>query len=208
MLLSFPELASVSTVRRPVSKLRTLAGWYQDMEGAEQREGWLAWCRERHLFVACSEELVNALAAELRNASGPVLEIGAGNGELAEHLQEAGVEIIPTDWSPGSREVVSLEARDALNRYRPETVLTSFLPVDAGIELDILKHPNVRRYVYVGPPVVGRPGPHCAWNVPGWRAEPLHNIEDVLLSRLDYLSDFTRQTHCRRATAVRLWRAD
>ena len=206
MFSSPTELCSIPLSRRPGSTLRTLASWYGDMERAEQRDGWLAWCRKRHVSVACSMEFMHALACALGNADAPVLEIGAGNGELAEHLQDAGVDMIPTDWSPGSPAVIALEARDALRRYNPRVVLTSFVPADGGIERDILQYPSVHEYVYIGPLATGHRGLRSAWNVPGWKAERLHEVEEVLISRLDYLSDCTRQTHCRRASALQFTR--
>ncbi len=176
------------------------------MEAAEQADGWLAWCRDRDIFVACSGEFVDAVAQELRHLAGIILEIGAGSGELAAALHKRDVPVLATDPIPMGPNVTKLAARDALARYRPETVLSSFLPVDAGIEADILRSPGVRHYLYIGPVIMGRVGPDALWSVPQWRAKTLPEINRALISRLDSLPDFTRRTHQRGAGAVLLER--
>lgn len=180
--------------------------WFELMEQAEQAQGWVAWCRDHDIFVACTDEFVEAVAAELRFFSGTILEIGAGSGELAAELRERAVPVIATDSAPTGASVNKLNARDALQRYRPQTVLSSFLPVDTAIEADVLRFPSVRQYLYIGPVIMGRVGPHALWNVAGWNAKPLPNVDAVLISRLDVLPDFTRRTHQRGAGAVLLER--
>jgi hypothetical protein len=121
-------------------------------------------------------------------------------------LYQQAVSVIATDVVSTAENVVELAARDALRTYRPETVLSSFLPVDAGIEADILRCPGVRRYLYIGPTILGRVGPAALWNMSGWQAKSLSEVDRVLISRLDVLADFTRRTHVRGAGAVLLER--
>jgi hypothetical protein len=177
------------------------------MEDAERGESWLWWCRDHDLYVACTEELVQALAAILHCFSGTVLAIGAGSGELEFELAKRAVPIIATDPAPPPRSnALPLNARDALDFYKPQTVLSSFLPVDAGIEAQILRCTSVRRYLYIGPKIMNRVGPESLWSTPGWIASPLPEIDSCLISRLDVLPDFTRRTHIRGAGAVLLQR--
>ncbi len=167
----------------------SLAHWYDQMEQAETGEGWGSWCERHGIYVAVSKEFIAALSAKLPR---PAVEIAAGNGWLAASLG-----VVGTDPERGSENVLRMNARQTLRTLAPENVLTCFAPIDAGIEHAILGAPSVRQYVYIGPT------PPTA---PNWTAETLDDVERVLLTRLDYLTDFTRATHRRRAYAVLLKR--
>jgi len=168
---------------------RTLADWYGHMEQAETGEGWGSWCERHGLYVAVCQEMISAVSARLPR---PAVEIAAGSGELAQALG-----IVATDPEPGSNTVLRMDARQTLQTLGPENVLTCFAPIDAGIEQAILSAPSVRRYLYIGPTPPSRSN---------WTAETLPDVEPFLLTRLDYLTDFTRRTHQRRAYAVLLKR--
>ena len=179
---------------------------FELMEQAERTDSWLAWCLEQHLYVACTQELVQALGAVLGRSPATILEIGAGSGEPASKIAKRAIPIIATDPAAAAPNVFPIETADALSIYQPETVFSSFLPVDAGIERQILRCASVRRYLYIGPKIMGRVGPESLWSTPGWRASPLPDVDSVLISRLDVLPDFTRRTHIRGAGAVLLER--
>jgi len=196
-------MPSPSTASASASDLET---WFGRMEEAEQAEGWLAWCRDRGIFIASANEFVDALANELRCLAGTILEIGSGVGELAAELGRRNVSVIATDPAAVAPNVIRMSAREALKLYKPATVLSSFLPVDAGVEADVLRCASVQRYLYLGPIIMGRVGPEALWNVTGWSAKRLLEVEDVLISRLDILPDFSRRTHLRGAGAVLLQR--
>jgi hypothetical protein len=176
------------------------------MEQAELSDSWLNWCRDRGVFVACAEELVTALANALRNSPPLILEVGAGSAQLAHELQRQNVAITPADPMSTNTSVIPLDARKALSIYRPATVFSSFLPVDAGIEKEILQCPSVQRYLYIGPKIMGRTGPESLWRSSGWEAREVPEIDRCLISRLDVLPDFSRRTHQRGAGAILLQR--
>jgi hypothetical protein len=166
-----------------------LARWYDQMEQAETGDGWGYWCVRHGLYVAVCKELISILSERLPR---PAVEIAAGNGEMAALLG-----ILGTDPEPRSINVMRMDARQALKTLAPVNVFTCFAPIDAGIEQTILAAPSVQQYLYIGPI------PPAA---PNWTAEALPEVERVLLTRLDYLIDFTRRTHQRRAYAVLLKR--
>lgn len=177
------------------------------MEQAERADSWHSWCRERNVYVSCTQELVQAVSAALSCSPSTILEIGAGSGEMASELRKRSIPVMATDpAAAGGRDVIPLNARDALVIYKPATVFSSFLPVDAGIEAQILRCASVRRYLYIGPKIMGRVGPDSLWSTPGWIASPLPEVDSCLISRLDVLPDFTRRTHIRGAGAVLLER--
>jgi hypothetical protein len=184
-----PSIA-LESASRGTQNPNNLSHWYSQMEFAEAGEGWSSWCESRGVFVAVCEELIAAVSARLPRHS---VEIAAGDGRLAASLG-----IVATDVDPASSGVLRMDARQALKTLEPSNVLTCFPPIDAGIERAILASPSVEQYIYIGP-TPPAPPPH-------WTAETLHEVERVLLSRLDYLTDFTRHTHQRRAHAVLLKR--
>lgn len=178
------------------------------MEREERREGWLAWCEHNGIFVAHSRELVGELVKVLSSLPQPVIEIASGSGDFAAAFAEAGIDIIATDVGREGGNVLRLDAESALRNLAPATVLTSFAPIDADIERKILDWPSVRNYLYIGPLINERPGPEALWQHRGWEARDLPRVERYLISRLDFLSDFTGSTHRKRAGAVMLERED
>jgi hypothetical protein len=81
-------------------------------------------------------------------------------------------------------------------------VLTCFPPLDAGIEASVFRCPAVRRFLYIGPLVYGRVSPAWGLDSGAWEETPLPEVNRFLISRLDYLTDFTRRTWQRRAEAT------
>jgi hypothetical protein len=169
------------------SASKSLAAWYGLMEQAERGEGWSYWCVSHGIFVVPCDELISALGDVLGALPGPHVEVAAGKGMLD-------LRIPATDIAPGSPGVFEMDARTALKAFRPRTVLSCFPPVDAGIERAIFADPGVEYFLYIGPEPPEARG--------GWRSRPIEEIETVLLTRLDHLLDFTRNTHRRGAAAI------
>jgi hypothetical protein len=181
------------------------------LEAADRSDGWLAACEERHVYLALNREFVAALVAQVddlrkRALLSEVLELGASDGQLALALQQNGVPVIPTDSNPRAAHVLPLTAAHALSQFQPRAVLTCFPPVDAGIEKAVFDTPSVRSIIYIGPEWNGRVGTDAIWNQPGWTVTSLPQVDRFIVSRLDYLVDFTRATHRRRAGALCLER--
>ena len=182
--------------------------WLALMEEAERGDGWLAWCESRGIYIGWTPPLIAALGGVLRECAGAgaVIEIAAGDATLARCLADHGLAVRPTDPQPRGTGVERLSCQEALEAYSPEVVLSCFAPLDAGIEERITAHPAVRHYLYIGPLIHDRPGPDGLWKHPGWLRAPLPEADRFLISRLDYLSDFSRRTHRRRASALLLSR--
>jgi hypothetical protein len=108
----------------------------------------------RGIYCFYSGALILALAELIGGKS--CLEIAAGDGTLARFLSEAGASIHATDdfsWShsieyPGS--VEKLEARQALERCRPEAVICSWPPPGNGFERFVFTSPGVNLYIVIG----------------------------------------------------------
>ncbi len=177
------------------------------IEAADRSDGWLAACEERHVYLALNREFVAALVAQVdalrKRAFCPeVLELGASDGQLALALQANGIRVIATDPNPRAETVLPLTAAQALRQFKPCSVLTCFPPVDADIEKAIFDTPSVRNIIYIGPESNGRVGTDAIWNQAGWTVASLPEVDQFIVSRLDYLVDFTRTTHRRRAGAL------
>lgn len=163
---------------------------------AEEQAGWLAMCEQRGEHLVVNRPLVQQLAAFLCGLSArPVLEVCAGGGRLALALREVGVDVIAVDSDPGvspavfSPPVVRATAAEALGRFRPSVVLGSFVPVDSGIDEQVMRFPSVEHYVVLGARLGGVFGTAALWRS-GWRAQRLEAICRYMTTRHDvYLGD-------------------
>lgn len=180
-----PQRVTVVAAPAAAAHRRLLA----EVEAAERAEGWLARCEERGVFLEPAPSLLDALAVVLRGlGGGPVLEVCAGDGALADGLRRRGVRIHPTDAAPppaGGAVVERLDAAEALRRHRPRVVLGSFVPVDAGIDRAVLDAPSVQHYLVLGARVGGVLGSAALWSTDGWRAEPLREVARWMVTRHD-----------------------
>lgn len=197
--------------------LPTYKSLLDEIAAAERGEGWLSVCEDAGRFLAPSRELIGSLADCLGSLKdGPVLEVCAGRGELAEALQAAGVRIHATDvelpdGAAGGVERIS--ADEALRRHRPTLVLGSFVPVDSGIDRMVMSFPSVRHYVVLGARIGGLFGSATLWEEAGWTARPLDAVTPWIFTRHDVWIDrrriirhgeawlFSRNTDHRRGNA-------
>ncbi len=109
---------------------------------------------KKGIYCFYSKELVRGLAKLIGPAD--CIEIGAGDGTLTRLLIEAGVNCLATDdysWSqyiqyPAS--VEKLDARQALDKYRPQVVICSWPPPGNSFEKLILNADSVSLYITIG----------------------------------------------------------
>jgi hypothetical protein len=183
--------------------LPTFESRLAEIAAAERGDGWLSVCERDGRFLVPTQELVAVLTRRLRPLrDGPILEVCAGRGELAEALRLADVCVIPTDADPpdGSR-VVRASAEEALRRYRPAVVLGSFVPIDAGVDERVMRFPTVQDYVVLGARIGGLFGSAPLWRSEGWVAEPIHEVARWMLTRHDVWTGKSRQRILRHGEA-------
>ena len=173
------------------SDLPTFDSRLAEVAAAEAADGWLSRCEDDGRFLVATQDLVVALSGLLRQCSaGPVLEVCAGRGELAEAIRSAGVPVVATDADPpAGSPVVRASAEEALRRYRPAVVLGCFVPVDAGVDELVIGFPSVRHYVVLGARIGGLFGSLALWQDRGWIAEPLDRLTRWMLTRHDVWVD-------------------
>lgn len=103
-------------------------------------------------LIAPAELIVN-----LRSLIGSrqALEIGAGRGILAACLRRAGVAMTAVDdgsWAdtvPLGAEVLRLDGREALVRFKPQVVVSCWPPPDNAFEPAIFASPEVEDYIVI-----------------------------------------------------------
>ncbi len=106
------------------------------------------------IYCFYSGRLIKELAGLIGNR--PCLEIGAGDGTLSRLFIEAGIQITATDdysWSHmiSYPELVErIDARDALKKYRPQVVISSWPPPNNNFEGHVFTADSVRLYIVIG----------------------------------------------------------
>jgi len=158
-----------------------------ELAEAEHGAGWLAVCEEAGRYLVLSRELVDALVDALGPLPGPVLEVCAGRGELAEALRSGGgLDVLAADADPfpGSA-VVRAAAPEAIERFEPATVIGCFVPFDAGVDRAVLAAPSVQNYLVLGARLGGQLGSRELWNSPGWSRAPVPLVARWMITRHD-----------------------
>jgi len=84
-----------------MTTLPTFQSQLDEIAAAEQGHGWLSVCEDHGRFLVLTRQFITALSRFLRTLGpGPILEVCAGGGELAESICRAGVDIVATDANP------------------------------------------------------------------------------------------------------------
>lgn len=200
------QSASSSTPQATSGKpLLSFSRWRKRLLAAERGDGWLTECVDEGRFLAVNQELVDALAGELRRVAGsaPILEVCAGSGELARSLKTAGVDVVATDVAPmDSGQVLCLSAEEALRRHRPSVVLGAFVPFDAGVDEAVLSWSSVNHYVVLNARIGGVCGSSALWQATGWTAKPLNSAQPWMLTRHDVGLELCHHANCSRQPAL------
>jgi len=167
---------------------------------------WLEYCVVNGIYQFICQEFADALARLMRSlAPASPIEICAGDGLLGRALRLRGIPVKSTDAklskdkgnmnkageardfvSPEREEVETLSVRDALDKYDPDLVIGCWVPIDADLDLQVMRHPTVRRYIYIGQELNGILGPDAIWREPGWDSAPIPDLDRYSLCRSDY----------------------
>ena len=170
-------------------QLPTFDTCVSQIETAESGDGWLSRCDDSGRFLVPCCELADALTDVLRrlDSDSPILEVCAGDGELAEALVARGLPVAATDAHPSSASagVLAMPAEAALARYRPAVVLAAFVPIDSGVDEAVMRCPSVRHYVALGPRLGGYFGSAALWWNTAWHGSKLDDVGRWMLTRHD-----------------------
>lgn len=156
----------------------------------------LAWARARFVHQFWTREFVDALAAFLAGlAAEPLVEVGAGRGELSRWLRARGVPLVATDdgswldgrldWPRGlSDDVLPFGYEAALARYRPAVVVCAWMPLGQDWTPAFRACPSVRQYLLIGEGPGGCTGTPASFAAPPhWHGESLRDLARHGLTR-------------------------
>ena len=84
-----------------------------------------------------------------------ILEVGAGDGTLSKILSDRGFNIIATDnysWPFRKRffKVEKIDYKKALEKYQPDVVINSWMPLGTDWTKDFRKTKSVKHYITIG----------------------------------------------------------
>lgn len=109
---------------------------------------------EKGIYCFYSKELIREIAMLIGDSR--VIEIGAGDGTLTSLLNDTGVKCKATDdysWANYIKYpdfVEGLDAKAALQKYKPEKVLCSWPPPGNNFEKYIFQTDSVKQYIVIG----------------------------------------------------------
>lgn len=149
------------------------------------------------IYQILNKEFNEALAAEVKKLGlHPILEVGAGNGDLAAVLRGRGVKLEAVDnytGLPGKEprfnvlKPENMDYRDALVKYKPQLVICSWMPQGCDWTRDFRATSSVAAYILIGEE------DRVVWgDNPGWRSRVLKEPNKWSLCRLDNGVDFER----------------
>ncbi|WP_347490872.1 hypothetical protein [Desulfoscipio sp. XC116] len=155
------------------------------------------YCLAFGIYQILNKEFNDALAAEINNLNfSPVLEVGAGNGELANVLHNRGVSLTAVDnyseslpkgpWLYGLMPV-HMSCLDALKKYSPRLVICSWMPGGCDWTPAFRSAGSVDAYI-----LIGEEDKNIWGDYPGWRSRVLKGPNKWSLCRLDNGVDFDK----------------
>lgn len=127
--------------------------------------------KEEPIFEFWTQEYIdgfgNYLAKRIKKLKGTennpitILEIGAGNGKLSYHLKQKLNELVPGRYQVIAADsgksmiktifpVKALPNKQALEKYQPEIVISSWMPPGVDFTKDIRDTKNVVEYILIG----------------------------------------------------------
>lgn len=191
---------------------------------------WFKFCldTENTVYEFLNEEFITALThyfeeriTELcANTSSPVtiLEIGAGNGRLSYFLSQRlkktlgkKVRIVATDSGEYNIKplfpVESIEAKEALEHYKPDIVIFSWMPAGKDFTADFRSTPSLKEYILIGEPDTGCCGDRWKtwghkypdeqtsndtppYEIDGFDKVKLRKISDLQICRTDTIGNY------------------
>ena len=156
--------------------------------GQEDWPKWFELCfnEKEPIYEFWTEEYIGAFADYLRGRVEEyciILEVGAGDGRLSHFLkQKLGkrankIKVIATDSGEYGIKpqfpVEKLTHTKALEKYKPEIVICSWMPYKVDFTADFRKCPSVMEYILIGDADDGCGDPWKTWGLP-----PIESLYD------------------------------
>lgn len=161
------------------------------------------------IFQFWFEEYIDGLAKYILANVGYslVLEVGAGDGQLTKLLKAKGINILATDdysWKIRKTNVEKLDHKQAIDKYKPAMVISSWMPYHRDWTRYFRKSQSVEHYILIGEAYGGC----CAsdpsfYNHKGWTKTEDFDFDRFNLCRSDDVTNpktksfFHNLTHSR-----------
>lgn len=123
----------------------------------------------RAKYEALNSNFINTLTNHIvssadRNSGGApavILEVGAGDGRLSGFIRQRlwalgidDISVIATDsgeWEiTPEAEVITMDQAEAVQQYKPDIVISSWMPMQVDFTADFRTQPSVKEYILIG----------------------------------------------------------
>ncbi|MCF8009971.1 MAG: class I SAM-dependent methyltransferase [Clostridiales bacterium] len=161
-----------------------------------------SYCNAFGIYQILNKEFNDTLADEIKKLQlNPILEVGAGNGELAKVLRKRGIDVYAVDSFKDSLPERALnktdlpeklDYRDAIDKYKPELIICSWMPQGEDWTVYFRNIESVKAYILIGE-IDGRCGTRESFKeIPGWANHVLKEPNKWSMCRTDYGLDFDK----------------
>jgi len=179
-----PSLKEAKTAEETFEGREALYNYYVRPYETERFELWT-----QEFITGVARHIVSGID-ESQTRKPTILEVGAGDGRLSGFLRQT-VEIdnieasvVAVDIAPqrgAAFPVVDIDVVDALHKYKPAVVISSWMPLGHEWTRDMRATPTVKEYILMGvPPMTGS---YSTWR--GYASPEIGEFTPVDLPHLD-----------------------
>lgn len=177
-----------------------------------------AYCDKFGIYQILNKEFNDALAAEIKKLGlNPILEVGAGSGDLARVLRRRGIKLHAVDTfdEPLPERALNLpdlpekmDYKVAIDKYKPELIICSWMPSGEDWTPAFRASKSVKAYILIGE-VDGNCGTcETFGEFPGWYNYVLKEPNKWSMCRTDNGLDFDKPEIWWRHSQVLIYRRE
>lgn len=156
------------------------------------------WASKHMIYQLPNKEFVSEIANKIRDIKPDIIvEVGAGRGLISGYVNKIlNKEIILTDsydwWDYDNDEtkilcpnVLKRTYIDAIEEFKPDIIIASWIPYDQCWTKDFRKYPFVKGYIIIGESRGGATGCDDDW-ITDWKLQYLDNVKKYGISKTDH----------------------
>ena len=157
----------------------------------------LDWSFERMIYQLPNKEFIYELAKNIKDIKPEtILEVGAGRGVISKLVSKIlNKDIVLTDsyeWREYSNDKEKLHPKvlkktyiEAIEEFKPDLIIASWMPHNASWTKDFRKYPFVKGYIIIGEYKGGATGSDEDWET-DWKFKHLEEVEKYGICRTDH----------------------
>ncbi|GEM_PF-1654875 len=176
-----------------------------------------AYCDKFGIYQILNKEFNDSLAKEIKQLNlNPILEVGAGSGELARAMQLRGIKVYTTDNyteslpmrnQDNSEAPEKLDYNAAIDKYQPELIICSWMPPGEDWTAEFRARECVKAYILIGE--IEQCGTEQTYkDFPGWSNYVLKEPNKWSMCRSDNGLDFDQPETWWRHSQVIIYKRD